>query len=76
MERELRRIQGPILIMSTVVGRGMFTLGEALAERLDPGTEHHHIPVEEFLPKSAVREDLERYRKISSRFPFLLKVAM
>ena len=35
MEQELRRMQGPVLVVSTVVGRGMFTLGEALIERLD-----------------------------------------
>ena len=44
-------------------------------ERFEPGRLVEHFAVEDVLPSAAVREDLERYKLISNRFPFLLNVA-
>jgi hypothetical protein len=62
----------PILIVSTVVGRGMYTIGEAIRQRLRDKHPVHHVPVEEFAPPAVVNEDLERYKYISNNFPVLL----
>lgn len=70
LEAEIAALPRPLLILSTAVGRGMYSIGEALQERA--GGEVLHRPVEDFLPPSAMREDVERYRAISSRFPLLL----
>lgn len=64
----------PILIVSTVVGRGMYSIGEAIQERLRVDGAIHHIPVEEFVSPEVVNEDLKRYKFISSNFPFLLNL--
>src|SRR5262249_25083897 len=67
-------LEPPVLIISTVVGRGMFTLGEAVRERMaDPSTVQH-VAVEDHLPRSAVDEDLRRYKWISNHVPFLLSM--
>jgi hypothetical protein len=65
-------LEAPVLIVSTVVGRGMYTLGEALQESFTPGAVVGHMAVEDYLPGSAVAEDLKRYKFISDRLPFLL----
>jgi hypothetical protein len=62
----------PILIVSTVVGRGMYAIGEAIRQRLRDKQPVHHIAVEEFVSPEVVREDLERYKFISNNFPVLL----
>ena len=68
----LDSFEPPVLLVSTVVGRGMYHLGEALRERFrDPGRVHH-ISIEEMLPAGAVAEDLKRYKFISSRLTPLL----
>ncbi len=72
--RQLARLRRPVLVLSTAVGRGMVSLADALVERLG-GDGVHHRAIEEFLPPAAVREDLERYKLISSRFPILLHLA-
>jgi hypothetical protein len=64
--------QPPILIVSTVVGRGMFTIGEAIRQGLQDQSPVYHIPIEEFVSPEVVKEDLERYKYISNNFPFLL----
>ncbi len=68
----LPKFEPPVLILSTHVGRGMYTLGEAFAQRLPADWEVHHHPIEEFLPSAAVGEDVRRYRFIISRVPVLL----
>ena len=68
----LRRLEPPLLILSTKVGRGMYYLGEALLQRLAPDTPAHHRAIEEFLPPSALAEDVTRYRLISTYCPRLL----
>lgn len=70
----LRNFPPPVLIISTHVGRGMFTLGDAFQERLPKDWVCHHHAIEEFLPRSAIDEDVRRYRFIISRMPFLLHV--
>ena len=62
----------PILIVSTVVGRGMYAIGEAIRQRLRDKQPVHHVPVEEFVSPEVVKEDLERYKFISNNFPVLL----
>ena len=62
----------PILIVSTVVGRGMYTIGEAIQQRLKHKHLVHHVPIEEFVSPEVVNEDLERYKFISNNFPVLL----
>lgn len=62
----------PILIVSTVVGRGMYAIGEAIRQRLRDKQPVHHVPVEEFVSPEVVNEDLERYKFISNNFPVLL----
>ncbi len=75
LESELKRLKQPLLLVSTIVGRGMYSIGEALLEVLGDEAQARHVAVEDFLPVSRVREDLERYKWISSRFPILLNVA-
>ncbi len=68
----LARLEPPVLIVSTVVGRGMYSLGEAVRQRCpDPGRVVH-IPIESCLPPRAVQEDLERYRWIAAHARWLL----
>lgn len=62
----------PILIVSTVVGRGMYAIGEAIRQRLRDKRHVRHVPVEELVPLGVVNEDLERYKYISNNFPVLL----
>lgn len=62
----------PVLVVSTAVGRGMYTIGEAIQERLGEIRPVHHVAVEEFMPPRVVNEDLERYKYISNNFPTLL----
>ena len=63
---------GPILVVSTVVGRGMYTLAEAVIQRFPKNVEVHHIAIEDYVSPEVVQEDLKRYKWISSRFPILL----
>ena len=60
------RLSGVVLIVSTVVGRGMYTLGEAFRERFRASDDVEHIAIEDYLPSNAVEEDL---RRSASRFP-------
>lgn len=64
--------QPPILIVSTIVGRGMYAIGEAIRERQGAHSPVYHIPVEELLSQRVVREDLERYKFICNNCPALL----
>ena len=75
LQVELDALPRPLLVLSTAVGRGMFSIGEALVERAAGRGTVDHRPVEDYLPSEGLREDVERYRAISSRFPVLLHVA-
>lgn len=68
----LASFEPPVLLVSTVVGRGMYYLGEALRERFHDPCQVQHLSIEEMLPAGAVAEDLKRYRFISSRLTPLL----
>lgn len=72
VEDLLEQFEPPILIVSTVVGRGMYTIGEAIRQRLGDKHPIHHVPVEELVSSEVVNEDLERYKSISNNFPLLL----
>jgi hypothetical protein len=52
----------------------MFSLGEAIAERIPPGVHVEHVDIESLLPPRGIEEDLNRYRVISSRWPWLLNL--
>ena len=75
LRAELDALPRPLLVLSTAVGRGMFSIGEALVERAAGRGPVDHRPIEDFLPAAGLREDVERYRTISSRFPVLLNIA-
>jgi len=64
-------LEPPVLIISTVVGRGMYMLGEALRERLTGPLRVEHVAVEDYLPGGAIGEDLRRYKWLSNHFPFI-----
>ena len=70
--RVLDGLEGPVLIVSTKVGRGMYSLGEALAERLGNRLPCIHTAIEDHLPARAVQEDLRRYKFISNHCKILL----
>ena len=57
----LSRAAGPVLVISTKVGRGMFSLGEAIVEQLPSGIVVEHVDIESLLPARGVQEDLSRY---------------
>jgi hypothetical protein len=50
----------------------MYTIGEAIRQRLRDKHPVYHVPIEEFVSPEVVNEDLERYKYISNNFPFLL----
>ena len=68
----LASLDPPILIVSTIVGRGMYSIGEAVTKLLIDKGEIYHVPIEKMLSKKAVNEDFSRYKFISDKFPFLL----
>jgi hypothetical protein len=72
LQRELDALARPLLILSTAVGKGMWSLGEAARERAAGRGPVEHRTIEEFLPASALREDVARYRAISTHAPWLL----
>jgi hypothetical protein len=74
LEAIANRLSPPVLIVSTVVGRGMYSLGEAFQERFRASDDVEHIAIEDYLPANAVKEDLRRYKFISNRMPFLLNL--
>ncbi len=68
----LQGLQPPVLVLSTRVGRGMYSIGEALCESLPESAGRAHYAIEDLLPPGSVKEDLERYKLISERFRPLL----
>ncbi len=74
LERTCASWPAPVFVLSTRVGRGMQSLGDALAQRLGSRCVAHET-VEDHLPGRALAEDLRHYRNISCRFPALLHVA-
>jgi UDP-N-acetylglucosamine:LPS N-acetylglucosamine transferase len=73
LEEVLINAAAPVLIVSSLVGRGNYEAGEALLERVPEKVNAFHLPIEELVPASVVHEDLERYRFISNHFRFFLK---
>lgn len=65
-------LERPVLILSSRVGHGNVSIGEAIHEFFDkPDTVFHHS-IEDFMPDAIVREDLEHYKFISNNIPQLL----
>jgi hypothetical protein len=62
----------PLLILSSRAGRGNTSIAEAIQEHFNPADHVFHRSIEDFLPRSAVDEDLVRYKFISNHFPALL----
>jgi UDP-N-acetylglucosamine:LPS N-acetylglucosamine transferase len=67
----MEHFEPPVLIVSTVVGRGMYYLGEAIRERFSDASKIYHFPIEDYLPPLGLNEDVKRYKVISTRLPFL-----
>jgi hypothetical protein len=65
----------PAMIVSTKVGRGMFTLGQAIKQRLETRVPVEHVAIEDYVSQEIVREDLEHYKWISNNCPWLLYIA-
>ena len=74
IEEFVGSLKTPVLILSTVVGKGNYSVGEALQERFSSPAEVHHNAIEEILPRNAVNEDKTRYHFISNKFPALLNL--
>jgi hypothetical protein len=72
LDAVLRGAEQPVLIVSTKVGRGMYSIGEALLERLGACPGSRHVAIEDYLPARAVNEDLQRYKLISNHAKLLL----
>jgi UDP-N-acetylglucosamine:LPS N-acetylglucosamine transferase len=68
------QFESPILVLSTVVGKGIVSVGDAVTERLRQRYTVHHAAIEDFLPPAALNEDMERYKLISNHVPFLLTI--
>ncbi|MDE2027216.1 MAG: hypothetical protein KGK03_10025 [Candidatus Omnitrophica bacterium] len=62
----------PVLIVSSMVGRGNYSIGESFLQQAGADTACYHIAIEDFLPPSAVAEDLQRYKWISNNIRPLL----
>lgn len=65
----------PVLIISTKVGRGMFTMGEAIQQYLEPHLPVEHVAIEDYVSPEIFREDVEHYKWISNNYPWLLYIA-
>lgn len=72
-DKAVSQIDGPVLIMSSSVGAGNISIGEALKQRIGH-CDVAHVQIEPFLPASAVEEDNRRYKFISNYFTFLLHI--
>lgn len=72
VEDVLNNLEPPVLILSTKVGKGMYSIGHAVEERLCDRAGVWHFPVEDFLPKRAFNEDFKRYKFISNHLTWLL----
>ncbi len=68
------QFEPPILVLSTIVGKGIVSVGDAVTERLRQRYTVHHAAIEDFLPPAALNEDMVRYKLISNYFPFLLTI--
>src|SRR5438270_13602835 len=66
------RVTGPVLSVRTEAGRGVYSVGEAIRERLAAEIACEHLCIEEFLPADRVAADLLRYRRICRYSPALL----
>ena len=64
----------PVLVVSTVVGKGIYSVAEAICERFDSQEGIYHVTIEELLTENALNEEYKRYRLISNYFPFLLNL--
>jgi hypothetical protein len=69
----LASLARPVLVVSTKVGRGMYSIGQALVERVGE-SDCRHVAIEDYLPARAVDEDLRRYKLISNHAKILLNL--
>ena len=70
----LDSFEPPILIVSTIAGHGIYSIGEAIKERIVHTDEIYHAALEDMLPANALHEDYKRYNYISNHLPFLLNL--
>jgi hypothetical protein len=72
LDRVLRSMQPPVLVVSSIAGKGIYSVGAALKERFPDAWPVYHLPIEDMLPASALREDYLRYRFIANNLPWAL----
>ncbi|MBP7088159.1 MAG: hypothetical protein KBB01_02530 [Candidatus Omnitrophica bacterium] len=73
LEKALKILEEPVLIISSQVGGGNVSIGEALKERLKD-YKVSHVLIEDIEPSALIREDILRYKFISDNFPFVLNL--
>ncbi len=71
IQESMAAFEPPILIVSSFVGRGNYSIGEAFKQQCGDGVACYHEAVEDLLPSSAVQEDLQRYKWIANNLRFL-----
>ena len=74
VSKVLNSFPRPVLVVTTLAGKGIYTIGEALCERFSSTDEVYHLSIEEMLPDRALAEDYKRYNFISNNFPILLNL--
>ncbi len=72
IQPDLSALRAPVLIVSSFVGRGNYSIGEGIKQQFGEGVICHHLAIEDLLPDQAVEEDLNRYKWISQNAKFLL----
>lgn len=70
----LQKLKPPVLIVSTIVGRGMYSIGDAIKNLLGKTDDIYHVPIEKLMNPKAYNEDFKRYQLISNKMPFLLNL--
>jgi UDP-N-acetylglucosamine:LPS N-acetylglucosamine transferase len=74
LEQALRKLESPILIISSQVGAGNVSVGEAIRERLKDRPGIYHLLIEDIELSMAIKDDILRYKFISDNFPFFLNL--
>lgn len=72
IQESLTAFKPPILIISSSVGKGNYSIGEAFKQQCGEGIPCYHMAVEDLLPPRAVQEDLKNYKWISNNLRVLL----
>jgi glycosyltransferase involved in cell wall biosynthesis len=71
MDTLLETLERPIIIVSSRVGRGNWSVGEAIKQKYFAAQDVKHIIIENDLPSTVVSEDLRRYSFLVQYMPFV-----